>query len=667
MRYGKMKSKTFYKIRIMKIKLLLFVLLLSFFSLIVNAQTVEIDGVYYEIIPKGKVANVTSHPNGPKGYEGSIIIPDCIEYEGDTYDVISVGTSFAGSKITEITIGNKVTEIEKGAFSSCEKLTSVSMGDGIKKIGDSAFINCRILSSVSLGQNVEEIGAQAFCGWYLMHLIGNYLNQIEIPNSVVSIGDEAFHGCKYLSSVTFGNGVTSIGEFAFNGTALMSVDLPNSVTNIGGHAFQGCNKLETIKLPDNITSIEERTFAGCSGLKTITIPDNVETIGIGAFEDCRSASSLVLGKNLKRVKVSAFSGCTRLSEIHIPDLPSWLNLELESNPLYFAHHLFVNGKEITDLFIENIPFVCNFAGCEGLKSVTIGEGVNYIDKKSFDGCKNLTTFIMKKGELKYIGDDAFSGCDNLTYVNIADLEAWCNIQFGDKYTSNSNGVSYSNPLAIAHHLFLNEEEITDLVIPNSIKSIGDWIFCGCSSLNSVDIPNSVTSINKGSFSQCSGLTTITIPNSVTDIGSKTFIGCGGLTTVIIGNKVTSIANRAFMDCKDLTDVYCYEVDVPNTDTNAFENSFIEYATLHVPQNSIEKYKASAPWKNFKDIVEIENEVIDGDVTGDGRVDVADIVELVNYIMGNLSDISDAKITDVNGDGMVNAADVVQIVNIIMGK
>lgn len=160
---------------------------------------------------------------------------------------------------------------------------------------------------------------------------------------------------------------------------------------------------------------------------------------------------------------------------------------------------------------------------------------------------------------------------------------------------------------------------------------------------------------------------MTIPNSVTDIGSKAFIGCGGLTTVIIGNKVTSIANRAFMDCKELTDVYCYAVDVPNTDTNAFENSFIEYATLHVPQNSIEKYKASAPWKNFKDIVEIENEVIDGDVTGDGRVDVADIVELVNYIMGNLSDISDAKITDVNGDGMVNAADVVQIVNIIMGK
>ena len=141
-------------------------------------------------------------------------------------------------------------------------------------------------------------------------------------------------------------------------------------------------------------------------------------------------------------------------------------------------------------------------------------------------------------------------CSGLTSVHISDIAAWCKIEFS----------SYdSNPLSCAHHLYLGKEEITDLVIPNSVTSIGS-----------------------GAFQNCSGLTFVTIPNSVTSIGSK-----------------------AFAKCPILNDVYCYSENVPNTNTDAFEDSYISFATLHVPTASIDAYKTKEPWKYFKTIMGLD--------------------------------------------------------------
>lgn len=93
-----------------------------------------------------------------------------------------------------------------------------------------------------------------------------------------------------------------------------------------------------------------------------------------------------------------------------------------------------------------------------------------------------------------------------------------------------------------------------------------------------------------------------IPNSVTSIGGTAFHGCTGLTSVTIPNSVTSIGKFAFLDCTEIKDVYCYAKNVPTTNSEAFLNSNIKNATLHVPTASIDVYKASSPWSNFKDIV-----------------------------------------------------------------
>ena len=113
----------------------------------------------------------------------------------------------------------------------------------------------------------------------------------------------------------------------------------------------------------------------------------------------------------------------------------------------------------------------------------------------------------------------------------------------------------------------------------------------------------MTSVGGYAFYCCSGLTNINIPNSVTSIGGYAFAGCSGLASITIGSGITNIGENGFASCPELSDVYCFAESVPSTYSNAFEYSYIEYATLHVPATSIEAYKAAEPWKNFKNILE----------------------------------------------------------------
>lgn len=130
-----------------------------------------------------------------------------------------------------------------------------------------------------------------------------------------------------------------------------------------------------------------------------------------------------------------------------------------------------------------------------------------------------------------------------------------------------------------------------------------YAFKGCSGLTSVTIGNGVIYISSSAFEGCSGLTSVTIPNSVINLDSDAFNGCSGLTSITIGSEVRTIRENAFKGCPELADVYCMAENVPDTSSDAFEGSYIEYATLHVPYGCIDAYKAAEPWTNFKNIVE----------------------------------------------------------------
>ena len=323
--------------------------------------------------------------------------------------------------------------------------------------------------------------------------------------------ENAYSGTVEIPAIIDYNGesysVTSIGSLAFRYcSSLTSVIIPNGVTSIGNDTFFGCNNLASVTISNGVTSIGNYAFYGCSSLASLTIPNGVTSIGYYAFYDCSSLVSVTIPNGMTSIANDTFSGCTSLASVTIPN-------------------------SVTS--IGNYAF----SNCSSLASVTIHSGVTSI------------------------GRYAFRECSSLTSVYITDLSAWCKIAF-DNFDS--------NPTVYAHHLYLNNVEITDLVIPDDVTSICSYAFYGCSSLTSATIPNSVTSIGDSTFGSCSSLTSITIPDGVTSIGHGTFASCDGLISVNIPNSVTSIGTSAFEGCSNLTSIIVPE-NITRIENRTFSN------------------------------------------------------------------------------------------------
>ena len=199
-----------------------------------------------------------------------------------------------------------------------------------------------------------------------------------------------------------------------------------------------------------------------------------------------------------------------------------------------------------------------------IKSEYKNKRVTSIGNNAFSGCYSLTSITIPDS-VKKIGNYAFDDRNSLTSVHISDIAAWCGIDFGGYY---------SNPLCCARNLYLNNELVTELVIPTDITEIEDYAFSGYSSLTSISIPDSVTIIGEYAFYNCSSLTSATIGNSVTSIGSGAFSGCSSLTSATIGNSVTSIGSSTFRDCSNLT-----SVEIPDSVTSIGDYAFSGCSSL----------------------------------------------------------------------------------------
>ena len=397
--------------------------------------------------------------------------------------------------------------------------------------------------------------AWEFLGWYTDADFTEKVTAI----SADEYGDKTFYA-KWRSIFEYANGeITGFTEYGwsqYDGGKLTSISIPSEISgqkiiSVGDSAFYNCSRLTNVIIPDSVTSIGDSAFYYCRGLTNIKIPDNVSNIGSHAFYECDRLISITIGNGVESIGDNAFSRCNSLTSVHIVDLSAWCKISFgnaTANPLYLANNLYLNGELVKDLVVSNgVDSIGDYAfySYDALTSITIPNGMTSIGEDAFYSCGGLTSVTILDS-VTSIASGAFNYCNELTSVYITDLSAWCKISF----VSND-----ANPLCYAHNLYLNGVLVTDLVIPDSVTSIGEYAFYYCSGLTSVTIPDSVTSIGDYAFSGCSSLTSVTIPDSVTSIGDYAFSGCRGLTSVTIPNSVTSIGASAFYNCYKLVEVY----------------------------------------------------------------------------------------------------------------
>ena len=482
--------------------------------------------------------------------------------------------------IEEVTIPNSVTTIDASAFCNCANLEEIRLPDGLQEIGRQAFYGCKKLERIEIPASLIKVGESAFwncdrlqqvhisdlaawCGidfgsydanpLYIAKELfcdGVQVTELVVPEHVKSIGTYAFAGCDGLTSVTIPNSVNQMGAGAFsdcssleavyisdlsswcgiafasenanplycgknlylNGELVQSLAVPSGVQQLGDYCFIGCG-ISQLSISDTVTAIGTGAFMNCDALVEVAVPAGVLTIGNSAFAYCDVLKSVALPATVTKIGTSTFAGC-----------PSLETVQLREGLQQIGAYAFLD--------------------CAALQSVQIPNTVTTIGEKAFYGCRGIGSVTVGTG-VEQIGANAFSDCSAMEAVYIADLEGWCNIYFANPT---------ANPVYNSCKLYLKGEELTELVIPETVSAVGQYAFYRCQSLTQVTIPDQVTEVGKAAFRECTGLRQLDMGAGLKTIGEQAFYDCKGLAYLAIGQRVETISMEAFAGCSGLIHV-----------------------------------------------------------------------------------------------------------------
>ena len=294
--------------------------------------------------------------------------------------------SFRGNNnITTLNMPLSLETINSSAISYANKLVNINMNEKATKIADNAFKSCSNLKNITYPNTIESIGDYAFNS--------TKITTLNIPQTVKSIGKNAFAGCSSITSeVVIPEGITTINEYTFSGCSkIPSIKIPEGVTELGANAFYNCSSLKEIEIPSTVNKLGDYVFASCSSISEISIPKGVTEIPNNAFRYCGSLASVKLPEGITTIGKEAFYACSSLSTINIPSTVTIL-------------------KEDT------------FYNCYELDNVELPSNLQTMEEGVFYNCRKLTSIKIPKS-VKTIGASMLRNCSKLSEVIIYSKDA----------------------------------------------------------------------------------------------------------------------------------------------------------------------------------------------------------------------------------------------------
>lgn len=405
------------------------------------------------------------------------------------------------------------------------------------------------------------------------------LKEVFLPNSLKSIGEEAFSECRKLTTIHFPEGIDSIASRAFHQSGISGdFSTPLSLRIIGRQAFARTKISKVIINSDVLTTQHasiyavggNSVFADCEELTEVVVKDGCTMLELG-FQHCTSLTNVSLPQSLRHIGSQSestgnyiFNYCSALNSIKLPDSLIFIGYDAFSRTALESVEFPSSVKELS---------AYAFSNCVLLENVKLSDSLQIMGHRCFKQCVMLHEIDIPSNVLK-IETSAFEDCVSLESVNLGE-----------------------NIVSIGSEAFMNCTRLKSIILPSSVSSLGRSAFSGCAGLESAILSNSLKSIESTTFFDCIKLKNVIIGNSVESIGSSCFFHCPNLTELIIPNSVSNIADYAlsYTSLKNVTVHWASPLQIKD---NVFEGTDLSVSTLKVPVGTKKLYEDTSVWKTF---------------------------------------------------------------------